>query len=31
VTTVGANEKQIRKYIEEQGKKDLGQTLFEID
>ena len=31
VTTVGSNEKQIRKYIEEQGKKDLGQTLFEID
>jgi len=31
VTTVGANEKQIRKYVEEQGKKDLGQTLFETD
>ena len=29
VTTVGANETAIRKYIEEQGKKDLGQTLFE--
>jgi len=30
VTTVGANEKAIRKYIEEQGKKDLGQTLFKV-
>jgi putative transposase len=30
VTTVGANEKAIRKYIEEQGKKDLGQTLFSV-
>ncbi len=29
VTTVGVNEKYIRKYIKEQGKKDLGQTLFE--
>lgn len=28
VTTVGANESVIRKYIEEQGKKDLGQTMF---
>ena len=30
VTTVGANEKLIKKYIEEQGKKDLGQTLFKV-
>ena len=30
VTTVGANEKFIKKYIEEQGKKDLGQTLFKV-
>jgi len=30
VTTVGANETMIKKYIEEQGKKDLGQTLFEV-
>jgi len=30
VTTVGANEKIIRKYIEEQGKKDSGQTLFSV-
>ena len=30
VTTVGANEKAIKKYIEEQGKKDLGQTLFSV-
>lgn len=30
VTTVGANEAIISKYIAEQGKKDLGQTLFEI-
>ena len=29
VTTVGANEKVIRKYIEEQGKEDSGQTKFE--
>lgn len=28
VTTVGANEATIQKYIENQGKKDLGQTLF---
>lgn len=28
VTTVGVNEAIIKKYIEEQGKKDLGQTLF---
>ena len=31
VTTVGVNEAAIKKYIEEQGKKDLGQTLFEVD
>jgi putative transposase len=31
VSTVGINEKAIRKYIEEQGKKDSGQTLFEIN
>jgi len=30
VTTVGVNEKVIKKYIEEQGKKDLGQTLFKV-
>ena len=30
VTTVGVNEVYIRKYIEDQGKKDLGQTLFEV-
>lgn len=30
VTTVGANERAIKKYIEEQGKKDLGQTLFSV-
>jgi len=30
VTTVGANEAVIKKYIEEQGKKDLGQTLFSV-
>lgn len=30
VTTVGANESLIRKYIEDQGKKDLGQTKFEL-
>lgn len=29
-TTVGVNEKVIRRYIEEQGKKDLGQTLFSV-
>jgi len=28
VTTVGANETIIKKYIENQGKKDLGQTLL---
>ena len=28
VTTVGINEEQIQKYIEEQGKKDAGQTKF---
>lgn len=30
VSTVGANEEEIRAYIEEQGKKDAGQTKFEI-
>lgn len=30
VTTVGADETVIRKYIENQGKKDLGQTLFKV-
>jgi len=30
VTTVGANETIIQKYIENQGKKDLGQTKFEV-
>ena len=30
VTTVGINEQAIKKYIEAQGKEDLGQTLFEI-
>ena len=28
VSTVGINEEMIKKYIEEQGKKDSGQTLF---
>jgi putative transposase len=28
VSTVGLDEKRIQKYIEEQGKKDSGQTLF---
>jgi len=30
VTTVGINETIIQKYIENQGKKDLGQTKFEM-
>lgn len=30
VTTVGIDEAVIQKYIEEQGKKDSGQTKFEI-
>jgi putative transposase len=30
VTTVGANEAAIKKYIEAQGREDLGQTLFDI-
>jgi len=30
VSTVGANEVVVKKYIEEQGKKDTGQTLFVI-
>ena len=29
VSTVGINESAIRRYIEEQGKKDAGQTKFE--
>jgi putative transposase len=31
VSTVGIHDAVIRKYIENQGKKDAGQTLFEID
>ncbi|MBT7500030.1 MAG: IS200/IS605 family transposase [Candidatus Pacebacteria bacterium] len=31
VSTVGINESIIKKYIKEQGKKDSGQTLFEIN
>ena len=31
VSTVGVNDTVIRKYIEGQGKKDAGQTLFELD
>ena len=30
VSTVGINDKVIRAYIENQGKKDTGQTKFEI-
>ncbi|SRR5258708_1144694 len=30
VSTVGINDKEIKAYIENQGKKDTGQTLFEI-
>ena len=30
VTTVGINEAQIIKYVEGQGKKDAGQTKFEV-
>lgn len=30
VSTVGINDAVIKKYIEDQGKKDAGQTLFEI-
>jgi putative transposase len=30
VTTVGIDEAVVQKYIEEQGKKDSGQTKFEI-
>ena len=30
VSTVGANEAIIKRYIQEQGKKDSGQTLFEV-
>jgi len=31
VSTVGVTDKVIRSYIENQGKEDTGQTLFEID
>lgn len=31
VSTVGINDMIIKKYIENQGKKDSGQTLFAID
>ena len=31
VSTVGINEAMIHAYIEEQGKKDAGQTKFEIN
>jgi putative transposase len=30
VSTVGVTDAMIRKYIEDQGKKDAGQTMFEI-
>jgi|SRR5579872_272994 len=30
VSTVGINDKVLRAYIENQGKKDTGQTLFEL-
>jgi putative transposase len=30
VSTVGINDKVIKAYIENQGKKDAGQTMFEI-
>ena len=30
-STVGVTDAMIRKYIEDQGKKDAGQTLFEIN
>jgi len=30
VSTVGVNEAQIRKYIEEQGKEDFGQAKLEL-
>jgi len=30
VSTVGVTDAMIRKYIEDQGKKDAGQTLFEM-
>ena len=29
-STVGVNDKVIKSYIENQGKKDTGQTMFEI-
>ncbi len=31
VTTVGVDKQVIKRYIQQQGKEDLGQTLFEID
>ena len=31
VSTIGINESIIQRYIEEQGKKDAGQTKFEAD
>ena len=31
VSTIGVNEETIQRYIEEQGKEDSGQTLFETD
>jgi len=31
VSTVGINKSAIKKYIERQGKKDAGQTKFELD
>ena len=31
VSTVGINEHIVKKYIEDQGKKDSGQTVFEIN
>ena len=30
VSTVGANEAQIKEYIEKQGEEDFGQTKFEM-
>ena len=29
-STVGVNDTVIKKYIEDQGKKDTGQTMFEL-
>jgi len=31
VSTVGAHESTIRKYIENQGKEDSGQAMLELD